>query len=63
MKTFELFHHYGLKRTECREGILNLILNARVALSENEIRDALKSKFDRTTFYRSLRHWSIKNTS
>jgi Fur family transcriptional regulator, ferric uptake regulator len=44
----------GLKRTACRQGIIESVMEAGCALSEAEIRDNLGAKFDRTTFYRSF---------
>lgn len=55
MRADELLHHHNLKRTGCREGIIELILKEGRALSENEIRDRLEGRYDRTTFYRSFR--------
>lgn len=55
METQEILHKYNLKQTGCREGILSLLLEAGQALSENEIKEALDKKYDRTTFYRSFK--------
>jgi Fur family ferric uptake transcriptional regulator len=55
MNAGEILNSKKLKRTKCREGIIDLILNAKSALSEHEIREQLKDAFDRTTFYRSFR--------
>lgn len=55
MKPIELLSHHNLKRTSCREGIIKVIMSARTALSENEIRNRLEGNYDRTTFYRSFR--------
>jgi Fur family ferric uptake transcriptional regulator len=55
MKAAEILNTYHLKRSECREGIIDVIINADQALSENEIRDRLTGNFDRTTFYRSFK--------
>ncbi|MBK8808518.1 MAG: transcriptional repressor [Bacteroidales bacterium] len=44
-----------MKRTSCREGILEVILEANQALSEHEIRERLQGNYDRTTFYRSFK--------
>ncbi len=55
MKPLEVLHSHNLKRTSCREGILSVIMNARQALSEQEIREQLAGTFDRTTFYRSFK--------
>lgn len=50
-----ILHRHQLKRTGCREGILEIIIKARNPLSENEIRERLSVNFDRTTFYRSFK--------
>lgn len=50
-----------IKRTSCREGIIELILNSKTALSENEIKDNLSQNYDRTTFYRSFKTLLKKN--
>jgi Fur family ferric uptake transcriptional regulator len=55
MEPVELLNHYNLKRTSCREGIINVIMTANNALSENEIREKLEGNYDRTTFYRSFK--------
>lgn len=54
-KASELLRRHALKRTSCREGIINLMMTAGVALSEHEIRIALAGSYDRTTFYRSFK--------
>lgn len=55
MNPSELLHSYQLRRTSCREGILEVILSAGEALSENDIRERLGGHYDRTTFYRSFK--------
>ncbi|HOL99119.1 MAG: transcriptional repressor [Bacteroidales bacterium] len=55
MKAVEVLNHHHLKRTSCREGIIEVVMNAKQALSENEIRERLSGKYDRTTFYRSFK--------
>lgn len=45
----------NLKRTSCREGIIEVVMTANQALSENEIRERLVGNYDRTTFYRSFK--------
>lgn len=55
MEPTELLNHHNLKRTSCREGIIHVIMAAKNALSENEIRLRLESNYDRTTFYRSFK--------
>lgn len=55
MKPIDLLNSRNLKRTSCREGIIEVMLSAKNALSENEIRDQLSGNYDRTTFYRSFK--------
>lgn len=55
MKPIEILNKHNLKRTSCREGIIQVIINANSALSENEIRERLEGTYDRTTFYRSFK--------
>lgn len=55
MKAADILNHHNLKRTSCREGIIDVIMKATQALSENEIRDRLAGHYDRTTFYRSFK--------
>lgn len=55
MKAVEILKNYNLKRTSCREGIIDVVMNAGQALSENEIRERLSGNYDRTTFYRSFK--------
>lgn len=55
MKAVEILYNHHLKRTSCREGILEVVLAADQALSENEIREKLAGNYDRTTFYRSFK--------
>jgi Fur family ferric uptake transcriptional regulator len=55
MDSAKILHEHNLKRTGCREGIINVIYKAGKALSENEIRERLDGNFDRTTFYRSFK--------
>jgi Fur family ferric uptake transcriptional regulator len=55
MKPVEILNQRNLKRTSCREGIIELVMNAGEALSENEIRERLQGNYDRTTFYRSFK--------
>ncbi len=55
MKAVNILNRYKLKRTSCREGILEVVLNANNALSENEIKEKLAGNYDRTTFYRSFK--------
>lgn len=55
MKAVELLNRHNLKRTSCREGIIDVIMSANNALSENEIQERLEGNYDRTTFYRSFK--------
>ena len=55
MKAIEILNNHDLKRTSCREGIIEVIMTANQALSENEIREQLAGNYDRTTFYRSFK--------
>jgi len=55
MKAIEVLYTRHLKRTSCREGIIEVMMAAEQALSENEIRERLSGNYDRTTFYRSFK--------
>ena len=55
MEPLEILNTHQLKRTSCREGILDIVIKADQALSENEIRKQLVGNYDRTTFYRSFK--------
>ncbi len=55
MKALEILANHQLKRTSCREGIIEVMLSTNHALSEHEIRDSLVGNYDRTTFYRSFK--------
>ncbi len=55
MNTAEILNNHNLKRTSCREGILEVVLKANLALSEAEIKERLSGNYDRTTFYRSFK--------
>jgi Fur family transcriptional regulator, ferric uptake regulator len=55
MEPEKVLHEHNLKRTGCREGIIDVITKAGQPLSENEIRDRLSGNFDRTTFYRTFK--------
>jgi Fur family ferric uptake transcriptional regulator len=55
MEAIDILNTHNLKRTSCREGILEVIMSANQALSENEIRERLVGNYDRTTFYRSFK--------
>lgn len=55
MKAVDILNNHSLKRTSCREGIIDVVMAAQQALSENEIRERLVGNYDRTTFYRSFK--------
>ena len=55
MQAVDILTMRKLKRTGCREGIIEVVMHATEALSENEIRERLSGTFDRTTFYRSFK--------
>lgn len=55
MNAIDILNSHSLKRTSCREGLIEVIMTANQALSENEIRERLSGNYDRTTFYRSFR--------
>lgn len=55
MKAKDILNSHSLKRTSCREGIIDVIMHSDNALSENEIRERLIGNYDRTTFYRSFK--------
>ncbi len=55
MRAVDILNNHSLKRTSCREGIIEVIMTARHALSEDEIRERLVGNYDRTTFYRSFK--------
>lgn len=55
MKPHEVLAKNNLRRTSCREGIIAVVMLAKHALSENEIREQLVGNYDRTTFYRSFK--------
>lgn len=55
MKPIDILNSHKLKRTSCREGIIEVVMTATQALSENQIRERLVGNYDRTTFYRSFK--------
>ncbi len=55
MEAVDILNNRGLKRTPCREWIIERIMAAGQALSETEIREQVAGMFDRTTFYRSFK--------
>ncbi|MEZ5195742.1 MAG: transcriptional repressor [Bacteroidales bacterium] len=52
---YDILKNLNLKRTSCRAGIIEVVMAANEALSENEIRERLAVHYDRTTFYRSFK--------
>jgi len=61
MKAYEILANHRLKRTSCREGIIDVFLSTKMALSENDICERLAGHYDRTTFYRSFKTLVEKN--
>ncbi|WP_339923171.1 transcriptional repressor [uncultured Cyclobacterium sp.] len=55
MEAIEILNYHKLKRTSCREGILEVMMGSKQALSESEIRENFSGSYDRTTFYRSFK--------
>ncbi len=55
MKPVDLLYSNNLKRTSCREGIIEVIQSSETALSEEDIRRKLSGNYDRSTFYRSFK--------
>jgi Fur family ferric uptake transcriptional regulator len=55
MKAADVLKKNKIKRTSCREGIVEVVMQANKALSEQEIKDQLQGNYDRTTFYRSFK--------
>lgn len=55
MKPADLLNRHNLKRTSCREGIIEVIMSVSHAVSEHEIQKKLGGNYDRTTFYRSFK--------
>ena len=55
MKAVDILNNHHLKRTSCREGIIEAVIAANQPLSEIEIKEKLVSSYDRTTFYRSFK--------
>ena len=55
MKAVDILNSHNIKRTSCREGIIEVVKSATQALSKNEIREQLAGNYDRTTFYRSFK--------
>lgn len=61
MDAAKVLNNHNLKRTSCREGIIETILSENQALSEKEIRDKLSANYDRATIYRSFKTLENKN--
>ena len=55
MDAVSILNNHNLKRTSCREGIINIVMSANNALSKEEIMEQLEGNYDRTTFYRSFK--------
>lgn len=55
MKALDILNNHNLKRTSCREGIIDVLISAQQALSDSEIKERLGVNYDRTTFYRSFK--------
>lgn len=53
--TREILHKHNLVRTSCRQSIIGAILDAGVAVSEDEIKGKVEGSYDRTTFYRTFK--------
>jgi len=55
MKAVDVLKRSNLKRTSCREGIIDVFMKTHGVLSEYEIRMRLPGNYDRSTFYRSFK--------
>lgn len=55
MKPAEVLNSHKIKRTSCREGIIEVVMSSEKALSEGEIREKMAGNYDRTTLYRSFK--------
>ena len=55
MKAQDILHKHNLVRTSCRQSIIDTIVNAGHAISEDEIKQRVEATYDRTTFYRSFK--------
>ena len=55
MGAADILNKRKLKRTTCREGIIEIVTSEGKALSEKEIKERLAGHYDRTTFYRSFK--------
>ncbi len=54
-EVYTLLGNKNLSKTPCRVEILNTLIEAGTALSENDIRNKLSYNFDRTTIYRTIK--------
>lgn len=61
MNAVEVLSNHHIKRTGCREGIIETVMASSKALSVNEIKEKLSGDYDRTTFYRSFKTLEEKN--
>lgn len=61
MKGKEILLKHNLKRTSCRQSIIDTIADCGHAISEDEIKQKVEATYDRTTFYRSLKTLIEKN--
>ncbi|GAB1452678.1 hypothetical protein MASR2M47_27340 [Draconibacterium sp.] len=55
MKALDILHKHNLVRTNCRQSIIDAIVNSGFAISEEEIKRKIEGTYDRTTFYRSFK--------
>lgn len=55
MKAQDILHKHNLVRTSCRQSIIDTIVKAGHAISEDEIKQRVEATYDRTTFYRSFK--------
>lgn len=51
----ELLQSHNLRKTGCRQGILDILGQSGEALTEHEIKEKLDNRHDRTTFYRTFK--------
>lgn len=54
-KITEILQQNNLIRTSCREEIIKTIVESPTPLSEEEVKTAISSNFNRTTFYRTFK--------
>lgn len=54
-ETEELLHLVNLRKTNCRQGIIDILTQSDEAMTENEIKSILDGNHNRTTFYRSFK--------